>query len=379
MRKLFSRWKSRDGVASNDFADFFGSVSSVHTALLQRNMDFKKLFWVRFVTVCLPGIASIPLAWYGWGHWALVAGTLAGQLAQMIMLWRMSYWRPSMAVNIGVTSEMAKFGGWVGATGLLTWFYAWADSLVVGHYLGSHDLGLFRTGCQFPAIIFALFFGPIVPVLYSQISRIGHAKDRMKEIAEFAIGMLTIVSIPVAAFLFIYSEHIEALIFGDKWNGVGVVLGVMALMHGFSWIVGMNGEFYRATGNPSCETIVTAGAMGVYLLVYLMIIHQGLRVFVWARMALAIGALVLHLIVLNKIFNVNLLLVVRRIVFISMISAFAIFYVKEFSICIFVDRWAQFIIGCLMSATAVLFSIYILERKKICLQITTMVRKNETK
>lgn len=356
---------------------FLGSVSSVHTALLQRNMDFKRLFWVRFATVCLPGIASIPLAWYGWGYWALVAGALVGQLAQTIMLWRMSYWRPSLAVKIGVTSEMAKFGTWVGTTGLLTWFYAWADSLVVGHYLGSHDLGLFRTGGQFPAIIFALLFGPITPVLYSQLSRIGHAKEKMKQIAEFAIGILTIVSIPVATILFIFAEHIEILIFGTKWSGVGIVLGVMALMHGFSWIVGMNGEFYRATGKPSCETIVTAGTLGVYLLVYLTIIHQGLEAFVWARMALAMGALVLHLILLNKMFNVDLFLVARRIVFLSIICAVTIFYIKELIIYIYVDRWAQFVIGGLMSATAALFAIYILERKKIILQMTTMVRKNE--
>ncbi len=42
-----------------------GALSSVQTALLQKEMGFKKLFWVRFATVSLPGIASIPLALHG--------------------------------------------------------------------------------------------------------------------------------------------------------------------------------------------------------------------------------------------------------------------------------------------------------------------------
>jgi PST family polysaccharide transporter len=71
-----------------------GALSSVQTALLQKEMDFKKLFWVRMATVALPGFASIPLAWGGMGYWALVAGTLTGQAVQVMMLWRMSEWRP---------------------------------------------------------------------------------------------------------------------------------------------------------------------------------------------------------------------------------------------------------------------------------------------
>lgn len=57
---------------------FLGAVSAVHTSLLQKEMGFKKLFWVRLATVSLPGLASIPLAMNGMGYWALVAGSLVG-------------------------------------------------------------------------------------------------------------------------------------------------------------------------------------------------------------------------------------------------------------------------------------------------------------
>ena len=353
----------------------FGALASVQTALLQKDMGFKKLFWVRFATVSLPGIASIPLAWHGWGYWALVAGTLAGQLAQVIMLWRMSHWRPSLTGNMRVTREMAKFGAWVGATGILTWFYAWADSLVVGHYLGTHDLGLFRTGGQLPAIFFALLFCPITPVLYSQLSRIGPSKEKIKQMAEIAIAVLTVVAIPVASILFVFSDHIEVLIFGDKWSGIGVVLGVMALMHGFSWIVGMNGEFYRALGRPSCEAFVTAGTLVVYLFVYLMVVRQGLNAFIWARMALAMGALIFHLVLLNKILDIDFVLVLRRILFVSLICAVIVFTVKELSVRIFDALWGQLVIGGLVSAVTALLVIYMLERKKVVVQMTAILKK----
>ena len=64
---------------------FLGSLSSVQTALLQKDMKFKKLFWVRFSTVSLPSVVSIPMALYGMGYWALVGGVILGQLSQVIL------------------------------------------------------------------------------------------------------------------------------------------------------------------------------------------------------------------------------------------------------------------------------------------------------
>lgn len=339
-----------------------GAFSSVQTALLQKEMGFKKLFWVRFATVSLPGLASIPLAWNGWGYWALVAGTLIGQFAQVIMLWHMSHWRPGLTKDLVVTKEMTRFGAWVGTTGMLSWFYAWADSLVVGHYLGSHDLGLFRTGAQFPAMIFGMLFGPITPVLYSQLARMGNSREKLRQTAEMIIGALTIAAIPIAAMLFIFSEHIEVVIFGPKWTGIGVVIGAMALMHGFSWIVGMNGEFYRALGKPSYETMVTAGLLVIYLTVYLLVINRGLDVFVCARTILAIGALVFHLILLKKILGAELIQVIRRIVSVTLISGTATILGKSLAAILASGNIAQLLVGLCVAGIIALPLIYMTEK-----------------
>ncbi len=46
--------------------------------------------------------------------------------------------------------------------------------------------------------------------------------------------------------IFFLSDPISTVVFGEKWKGIELVIGVMALMHGFSWILsGANGEVYR--------------------------------------------------------------------------------------------------------------------------------------
>lgn len=351
-----------------------GALGSVQTALLQKEMDFKKLFWVRFATVSLPGLASIPLALNGWGYWALVAGTLAGQFAQVLMLWRMSHWRPGFTRDSVVTKEIGRFGAWVGATGLLAWFYLWADSMVVGHYLGIHDLGLFNMGGKLPAIVYAMIFAPILPVLYSQLSCIGSDQERMKKLAELAIASLTLIALPIAITLSIFSHHIELVVFGDKWSGLGFVLASMAIMHGYAWIVGMNGEFYRAMGKPNYETIITAVTLIVYLGVYLWVITKGLEAFVMARAALALGALFLHLVILKRILNVSVLSATKRIAILTFISVMVIYSSKEASILISSNPSLQLTFGLLFSGVIMAGALFAMEKNKIIKQLIHLVR-----
>lgn len=354
-----------------------GAFGSVQTALLQKEMGFKKLFWVRFATVSMPGLASIPLAWQGMGYWALVAGTLVGQTAQVTMLWRMSLWRPSLMFNIPVAKEMGRFGAWVGLSGLLVWFYAWMDSLIVGMYLGSHDLGLYRTGNQFSVMIFALLFGPITPVLYSHLSRMNGDHERIKRAVEKVIKTLVIIAVPVAVILFSISESVGSALFGERWRGVGIVIGVMALMHGFSWVVGMNGEFYRAIGKPVYETIVNGSVLLVYLAGYLYSIGFGFDSFIWGRLALALLALVLHLLVLHRVTKIRLSAMVKYIAMIASISFFVAFGVSHFLDGYIFNSWLKFLLSGLVSVFVIGGVLFFLERDKIVRDLIAMFKRAE--
>lgn len=272
-----------------------GALGSVPVALLQKDLRFNKLFWVRISTVALPGLFSIPLAWYGFSYWALVAGTLVGQLAQVIVLWRVNAWRPRRSFSSQVAIDLAKFGSWVGLTGLLAWFYIWIDSLFIGSYLGTRDLGLYRTANQFVTMIFGFLFAPVLPVLYSHLSSIQYDNDKLRDFFMRVIRIITFISIPLAFGIYALGDELGVVVFGENWVGIGFVISILALMHGFSWVVGANGEVYRAIGRPSLETIVNISALLIYLVGYYISIQQGFITFVWTRLALAMGAMFLHI------------------------------------------------------------------------------------
>ncbi len=280
------------------------ALSSIHVALMQKDLHFKPLFWVRLLSTTAPVIASIPLAIYGFGYWALVMGSLCGQLMQGIALWRISAWHPKPRFDLALAFELLAFGKWAMLSGVLAWFYAWMDAFVVGRYLGMHEMGLYRTGNTLATMIFGLLFAPVLPVLYSRFS------STQKSIPELSAGLLyvaqifALIALPIGFFLLAAGSEIGSVVLGAQWEGIGSVIGILGLMHGLSWIVGANGEVYRAIGKPHVETWTTLFMLGVYLLGYLVSVHAGLQVFLETRLLLAALAFFVHVYVARRVLNI---------------------------------------------------------------------------
>jgi len=270
------------------------AFASVQNALFQRGLNFKVVFWTRLATSLLPGFVSIPLALQGYGVWALVGGTLAGTLAQVVVLWILSPWRPAKKYDFSTALKLGRFGFWVALEAMLGWFYNWADSLLLGAYLGVRELGLYRTGTTVVMLAFGVLLNPILPVLYSSLCRFQDEPDRLRQIFSKAARLTMTIALPVAVGLFLLGGRI-ADVFGDKWAGLGTVIAFIALVQGWSWFVsGANGEAYRAMGRPDVFPKFMAFALLYYSPVYFLAAPRGLETFLWTRLLVSLIGFPIH-------------------------------------------------------------------------------------
>lgn len=284
----------------------FVAFSSVQTALLQKDFKFKRLFWIRAATTFVPAFLAIPLALSGMGYWALVASSLIGQVLLSAILWLQSSWRPQFRFDRQLTKQLLTFGKWAMFSGVLGWFYGWMDAIVVGHYLGAHDMGLYRTGNIFVTTMLGLLFAPLLPVLYSLFS----AQQDVNKVAGtllIVVRSITLISIPVAALMVVFHQEIETLLFSQQWEGIGIAIALLAATHGIAWVVGANGEAYRAIGKPHLETLAMALSLLVYLCGYLISVEYGLFVFLLTRLALVFAGLLVQIIIAKQELGIPLM------------------------------------------------------------------------
>lgn len=273
------------------------AACSVMAALMQRRFQFARLSWIRIITTAGPGLASIPLALGGWGYWALIAGVLVGQVLQLAALIHFTDWRLRARIDRSRAAQMLNFGKWTLLSGALGWLYGWLDAIVVGHFLGAREMGLYRTGNTFVTMVFGLIFAPLMPVLYSLFSRAHHDLPRLRAALLTVAHAIAIIAIPIGLGMLVLRDDVGRLVLGAQWGGVGAVIGALAVSHAVGWIAGANGELYRAIGKPHVETFTMALMLCIYVPVYLFVIRNGLQAFLEARVLLSILAFAAHVVI----------------------------------------------------------------------------------
>lgn len=260
------------------------------------------------------------------------------------------------------------------ASGLLAWFYTWADSLIVGMYLGSHELGLYRTGNAFVAMIYGFLFGPLMPVFYSHLSGIQHDLERVRANLFKVIKIITFISIPMAILVYANAPLIAEVVFGAKWQGVELVIAVMALMHGYSWVVGANGEAYRAVGVPAYETKIMAFTLVFYITGFWLSIQYSFEAFIWTRLGLALAASSVHFLVAKKVVNLHVKPTLAYVLKISLICLPVVFlsYLLQYS-----NTISHQVMNLLVGVLLIISALWIVERNSLIPSIFSLAKKKE--
>ena len=108
----------------------------VQHALMERQLDFKRLAIRSNLSVVLGGAAGIPLALAGAGVWALVAQQLVLETTLLVMMWLLNPWRPGLRFSRPHARELIGFSVSVFAANLAGFVNRRADALLMGIFWG---------------------------------------------------------------------------------------------------------------------------------------------------------------------------------------------------------------------------------------------------
>ena len=121
------------------------SFSSIQMALYKRDFDFKTLFLVRVITICIPIFVTIPLALLGLNYWSLIIGSIFAQLTNAVILTIKSRWKPKLFYKVSILREMLSFSIWSLIEAISIWFTNWIDVFIISSVLTQYYLGIYKT------------------------------------------------------------------------------------------------------------------------------------------------------------------------------------------------------------------------------------------
>lgn len=226
----------------------FGAVNSVQTAVLSREMQFKKYFYSSISAIIISGIIGIVLAYRGWGVWALVAQQLSNTFVSTLVLWFTVKWRPKFMFSIKKVKELFSYGWKILCAALIENIYNEMYGLVIGKRYNSETLGYYNRGKQFPEVIVNNVNGSISSVMLSALSSQQDDKEKMKHMVRRSIITSSFIIFPILCGLAVIAQPLIEILLTDKWLNVVPFLQIMCFTYAFYLIDTANLQAIKSIG-----------------------------------------------------------------------------------------------------------------------------------
>ncbi len=253
---------------------FIGSLAGAQSALLTRDMAFKRIGLIEIANLAAGGVAGIGLAASGWGVWSLVGLNIASASTNVILHWALSGWRPRLHLDPAALKELSGFS--LNLTGF-TFINYWirnADDLLVGRFFGSRSLGLYTFGYNLLILPLTEIASVITRVMMPALSMLQDDDAAFKRAYLKMVSAITLVVFPAMMGLFVAADPLIPAVFGDTWTESIPLVRVFALLSLFEAVISPTGliltckgrtDMFLRWGLASGALIIASIGLGVYL------------------------------------------------------------------------------------------------------------------
>jgi O-antigen/teichoic acid export membrane protein len=236
----------------------FGAFGVLCEALLARHMRAKTVAIRPLLSFTVSTfLVAIPLAWYGFGYWSLVAmqavdivvSALAlGFAARKLLVWprfsRRAFgelWRLSLGFTINQPFSYLAYN---------------ADRFIIGRVLGTATLGLY-TRASFFASTAATLFGNIARLsVFPAMAKVQQDAERLRNAVLKSFSMLALLTLPVSAFCVIFARELVDLLLGNQWHMAIEPFAILSATLYFTLAWRNCATLFQALGHPYWITAV---------------------------------------------------------------------------------------------------------------------------
>ncbi len=191
------------------------------------------IFWQEFVLSVgqkLAGVAvSLVVAYVYRSYWALMAGILVTQLANVAISYMVLPFRPRIRLAHG--RELLSFSLWVTAVQVVNTLNWRFDAMLIGKVLGNTALGHYSVGSTLASIPTRETTGPLRATLFPAFSSIQGDRTRLASAYQRAQAVVTAIALPAGIGAALVADPLIRLTMGDKWEPAIYIVQALAAVY----------------------------------------------------------------------------------------------------------------------------------------------------
>lgn len=275
------------------------AVKSIPDRMLQRDMSFRKMFWVEVAGRVAYGLIGIPMALTGFGVWSLAAARLAQALVATGVAYAMYPYWPRAGLDLSAARDLLSFGAGMTSAQVLQWFTGNVDYIIIGRYMPSEALGIYKKAYEWPMYPVSKLVGPAQAVLFPAFARIQSEPRRAQYALERTLSGLGVLSLPFLAILCVLAPEFIPTVFGEQWQEAVVPTQILAGVGMISVVSGPLGSMADALGYASGRAVCNLAYLAILVPGLLFAVQYDLVAIAWVVVGAATVQLISRVVLLR--------------------------------------------------------------------------------
>lgn len=220
---------------------------AVPEGLMKKEMQFKTLSLFDALRDIVAAIATLALAWAGFGYWALVWGNVIGTTARSILILitrHHSFAWPRM----GSLREALIFG-WHVLVSTVAWnAYERLDNLTAGRMLGQIALGFYGMAWSLANVPIEKLTSLVTTVIPTYLAAVQNDPPALRRYLRTLTETLALASFPSIIGLGLVARELIPFAMGKKWEGAALPLEILSAYAALRSIVALLPKVLTAVG-----------------------------------------------------------------------------------------------------------------------------------
>ncbi len=266
-----------------------GAMINIGTIYFKKDLQFHRDFIFTITSYLIETVATITLAFWTRSVWSLVWGKLVGVILKCIFSYFVHPYRPRFRINLEQAWELWTFGQWIFFAGILGFFIAKSDQILVGKLLGPATLGLYVLASKFSYVPATEITTVLTEVTFPAYSKIQNDIPRLRSAFLKVLQLTTFLSVPLSGLVFFLSPDFVRVFFREEWWPMIPVLQILVFRGLVFSIHATFGSIFRAVGKPHITVYLQIARMILMaILLYPMILR-------WQILGAAIALVIIAL------------------------------------------------------------------------------------
>lgn len=261
------------------------SLAVVHSALLQRDLRFKRLAAAEVGAAVVGNAVTIVCAWAGMGPFALITGPAVQSVLRTAALWALHPWRPKRFISIAAVRSIWSFsGGLLGFT-IVNYSGRNTDNLLIGRFSGAAALGYYNRAYSVMLLPLLQIGNVVGRVMFPALSLISGDRDRVQRAYRRVLRLMTFLTMPILVGMAASAPALVEVLWGPGWEPAAPLLSVLCLAGLPQCLFSSEGWLYQSQGRTRLMFGMGVASSAAFLVGIVAGIH-------WGSMGVAVGILV---------------------------------------------------------------------------------------